>query len=163
ALLKVHLVLSYFDDIWGPKIIDTHPALELDGLPMKTITKLIDMNALDQLGEWTFIYSDPYFSSLTFKFPIPNKDSRGGFTDYSISIVVVPSQGAVLLPFSNQNELLYRIKHTCTESVIRYIESSNEDKIDNELFKALILVYDNIRLILENYLNKVFPTKYRFY
>lgn len=106
SALDIHVLLSYFDEIVGPKteliIPPPHGRIEKDKL--QSIPRFLDLMGVNP-GE-PFIHSVNDYGSINMVFTVDSLDSRGGSKDFMISIAVSPAEITVMIKISQLGALL---------------------------------------------------------
>ncbi|MCE7734597.1 MAG: response regulator transcription factor [Candidatus Heimdallarchaeota archaeon] len=106
SALDIHVLLSYFDEIVGPKteliIPPPHGRIEKDKL--QSIPRFLDLMGVNP-GE-PFIHSVNDYGSINMVFTVDSHDARGGSKDFMISIAVSPAEITVMIKISQLGALL---------------------------------------------------------
>lgn len=104
--IDLHLVLSYFDDIYGPKTatITPPPHGKLEADRLNSIPRLLDTVGAEP-GE-PFIHAANDFGSVNIIFTVKFKTVRGGTRDYMLSAVIMPVEIRAMVKIQQMNQIL---------------------------------------------------------
>ncbi len=149
--LDIHIILSYFDDIIGPKaeliIPPPHGRLEKDKL--QAIPRFLDLIGVNP-GE-PFIHSVNDYGSINMVFSVNNINARGGSKDYMISIAISPAEIREMIKISQLGALLRAVtaeianhyRFTEKEKENMQMISKPQDIIDAFLEELIVYLKSN--------------------
>ncbi|MHA2253452.1 MAG: hypothetical protein ACXAD7_24050 [Candidatus Kariarchaeaceae archaeon] len=161
-LVNLHLAISYFDDIYGPQIIEILPTLNEKNRQSirKLLQQLIDIASFNERQEWQFMYSDSLFASQNLKLSLVNMNVRGHITDFMISLIVTPGYSHATSAIALNWNLIQKIKNHCLEPFIRFIETNDLANTRRDIKAALIDIYKELKLQIINQLESSSPEVY---
>ncbi|MHA2099722.1 MAG: response regulator [Candidatus Kariarchaeaceae archaeon] len=106
SALDLHVILSYFDEVIGPKteliIPPPHGRIEKDKL--QSIPRFLDLVGVNP-GE-PFIHSVSDYGSINMVFSVDNINARGGSRDFMISVAISPAEIKEMIKISQLGALL---------------------------------------------------------
>ncbi|RMG33071.1 MAG: hypothetical protein D6732_12510 [Methanobacteriota archaeon] len=117
--VRLFLVLTYFDDIFGPQILSSQP-LEIDKKIAEVVCNLMDIAAVGH--QEGFIFSNRSFSSQNVFFSLVNQNARGGQTDFLLSLLLAPTYPQVVSVISMDWNSLFDLKDTIEPHLIQFCE-----------------------------------------
>ncbi|OLS23943.1 MAG: Chemotaxis protein CheY [Candidatus Heimdallarchaeota archaeon LC_2] len=145
--LDVHIILSLFDDIIGPKaemiIPPPHGRMEKDKL--QAIPRFLDLMGVNP-GE-PFIHSVSDYGSINMVFSVDNINARGGSKDYMISIAISPAEIREMIKISQLGALLRAVTaeianhYRFTEKEKENMQMVSEPQEIIEAFLEELIVY----------------------
>ncbi len=129
---RVHLflILTYFDDIFGPQVISSQPQ-QMEGEIVAVVRNLMDIASVGNQNE--FIYSNRRFSSQNIFFSLPNPNVRGGQTDFLISLILSPTYPQVVSVISMDWNPLLDLKETIEPHLEQFCEDLDLSKLQRKV------------------------------
>lgn len=111
----IHVILSIFDEIFGPKVGLTRPPNIDEKIKpiIQSVPSLMDRQGLKDMDP--FLYSESDFGSLNIVFMVKKEGLRGGMVEMMATILITPIDSETLLKLSQMKGIL-----RATAAQIRY-------------------------------------------
>jgi hypothetical protein len=155
------IFLSYFDEVYGPQILDLHPyehSGEFTNV-VAILSKLIDISSISKEESWQFLYADQEFGSQNLRLSMINSDVRGGLSDIMISIIVKPVHGEFVSAMAYD----WKNIHTLRDIISENMEFENKIptfKGDMTLSDLLESIHDEIIEQFQFFVDSLKPDTY---
>ncbi|RMG29548.1 MAG: response regulator [Methanobacteriota archaeon] len=148
---NIHIVLSVFDEIYGPKVGITRPPNVEDRLNpiLRIIPSLMDRQGLKEMDP--FLYSETDFGCLNLVFSVKKEGLRGSRVEMMISILITPITTEILLKLSQMKGILRAIAAQIRFHV-EESEYSNPEEIltfQSEISDLLSVFHHEVRSFME--------------
>ncbi len=134
--VRLFLVLTYFDDIFGPQVINSRPQQMEDEIVI-VVRNLMDIASVGNQEE--FIYSNRRFSSQNVFFALPNSKVRGGMTEFLVSLILTPTYPQVVSVISMDWNPLHDLKETIEPHLERFCKDANlhllQQRVEGDMMK----------------------------
>jgi CheY-like chemotaxis protein len=148
----IHIILSYFDDIVGPKasliVPPPHGRIEKDTL--FSVPKFMDLIGANP-GE-PFIHALGEYGSINMFFAIPTQLARGGSMEYMLSIVISPADVREMVKITQMGAIMRAVSGILVnhyrENEARALEDQSFN-ITSEPQKILSDLLDEVKTYLK--------------
>ncbi len=144
--LKVFVILSYFDEIIGPKLVFSAPPTSNDLLleKLKIIPNLMDTTGVNEFDP--FIHADNEFASINIIFTLENSRTRSGNDEFMLSVAIYPLEVNALVKATQMKGLL-----RATAAQINFLLSENDA---NPLTNGVLNMTTEIHEMLSLFVNE---------
>lgn len=151
--VDLHVILSQFDEIFGPKAEFIHPPphgrIEKDKL--QSIPRLLDLIGANP-GE-PFIHSMNDYGSINLVFSVKNTKARGGSKDFMISVVISPADIRPMVKISQLSSILRAISMEISNHYAHTNGNGQDEKVLSEPVNILTQLLDEIKIYLNSNIN----------
>ena len=134
----MNIILSNFNDIIGPEIINITPKLDKTNFDLirKVIPHLIDFDNVD-VKEEPFIYANQHFSSHNVAFTLPRLDGRAGENEYLITVIIITADTRGIIALVGLKGFLISLRDVCVPVIMKYHSDTNYEEFKKHVDESM--------------------------
>ena len=137
--LTLHLVISYFDDIQGPKILTLFPKFpkDISKRMHQIVSYLLDISSVRKDWKWNFTYIDREFCSQNMVLSLPSPLGRSKTTDFLVTLIIHPNHAIFAKELASNENYVSMIDREVEEILLDYLEDQNNKGMLEQITEAL--------------------------
>lgn len=155
--VRLFLILTYFDDIFGPQVISSQPS-EMEEEIISVVRNLMDIASVGSQDE--FIYSNKRFSSQNVFFSLMNPNVRGGRTDFLLSLILAPTYPQIVSVISLDWNPLLDLKEAIEPHLDTFCEDGDLMSLQERVEGAMVRLRQKMLETLNFELDILSPESY---
>lgn len=148
-VFNLHLVLSFFDDVEGPKMLRLFPSFDSSVADRmeQIVSYLLDISSVRKDWKWNFTYIDEEFCAQNIRINFPTPYRRSVTTDFLISLIIHPNHAIFAKELATNPNYVSIIERAVTPILLDYLDSEEKsihilDQLTEKLQEAQFDIAD---------------------